>query len=304
MVSVRVPATTANLGPGFDSFAMALGWYDQYSAEPARDWRIEVTGEAEGQIPEDENGRVAVAMQRLFDEVGESGRAAKVECQTRIPPGRGLGSSAAATVAGLMLADAMVENPISRSEILRLAYEIEGHADNVSAALFGGFTLAWLENGQPRSVRLDPATGLAAVVVVSDATYPTSEAREALPEKVPVEDAVFNVSRAALLAAGLALGRVDLARPGLADRLHEPYRAARVKDLDQVAAALKAAGCDGAVLSGAGPTVVGILLDTDDSSALERAVGAAAEAARLIKGMPDRREPVAVPIDRRGASII
>lgn len=304
MPTVRVPATSANLGPGLDCYALALGLYDQYSAEPADEWYVRVHGEAEGEIPENEEGRVAVSMSRLFDAAGEGGRAANVECLTRIPPSRGLGSSAAATVAGVLLANAMVENPLDRDAVFHLAAEIEGHADNVASALQGGFTLSWYEDAVLRAVRLDPCAGLAVVAVVSDAMLETGKARRLIPESIPREDAVFNTSRAGLLAVGLLLGRSDLARAGLDDRLHQQYRAAEIDDMDIVMRALVAAGADGAVLSGAGPTVVGILLDEDDSVAFRRAVETAEQAERLLKDIPDRRSPVALPVDRRGAAVL
>jgi homoserine kinase len=302
--TVRVPATSANLGPGFDAYALALGVYDQYNAEPADEWTVTVSGEAEGEIPASEEGRVAVSMSRLFDVAGEGGRAAAVECLTRVPPGRGLGSSAGATVAGLLLANAMVETRLSVDEVFALAADIEGHADNVAATLYGGFTLSWYEDEAPRAVRLEPCAGLASVAIVSDRVFDTEESRGVIPQEVPMEAAAFNAGRAGLLAAGLLLNRADLAAVGLDDRIHQPYRSGVVSDLDTVSRALVMAGCDGAVLSGAGPTVLGILLDVDDSTAFRRAVVAAERVGELVKDLPDRRDPVALPVDRRGAAVL
>lgn len=304
MPAVRVPATSANLGPGFDAFALALGMYDQYNAQPADEWDVVVRGEAKGEIPPGEEGRVVKAMQATFAAAGEEGRAASVECLTRIPPGRGMGSSAAATVGGILLANAMVEGSLDRDDLLALAAEIEGHADNAAAAIMGGFVLTWWEGDVPKAVRLDPSVGLATILVVSDLVLETHDSRGLLPDGVPFADAVFNIGRASLLAAGLACGRPDLARKGLEDRIHQQYRAERVSDLDTVTRTLVAAGADGAVLSGAGPTVLGIVFDTDDSAAFRRAIATAEKAEKLLKGVHGRRPPVALPVDRRGASIV
>lgn len=304
MPTVRVPATSANLGPGFDCFALALGMYDQYNAEPADEWSVRITGEAEGEIPEGEGGRVVVSMKRLFEEVGEPARAASVECLTRVPVERGLGSSASATIAGLLLANSIVGNPLDRKKLYVLAAEIDGHADNVASALFGGFTLSWYEGDKPKMVRLDLEVGLAAVVVISDATLDTAKSRELIPEQVPRADAAFNTARSSLLVAGLLLGKRNMARAGLEDKLHQPYRAQLIEDMEMVRRTLIAAGADGAVLSGAGPTMVGILLDTDDSTAFSRAVEVAERACGLLGEAPGRRAPLALPMDRRGAAVL
>jgi homoserine kinase len=165
--TVTIPATSANLGPGFDSFGLALALHNRFSAELAEEWSVEVTGEGEGRLSSGPDNRVARSMARVFAEAGHSGLAASVRCENRIPPGAGLGSSAAAIVGGLMLGDALCGAGIDRETLLVLAAGIEGHPDNVAAALYGGFTISWSEADArgPRCVRLEPASGLAAVVV-------------------------------------------------------------------------------------------------------------------------------------------
>ncbi len=293
---VRVPATSANLGPGYDAFGLALSLYDVFEADPADEWSVEIDGEGEAELFANERNEVVRAMKRVFAEAGYSG-AATVRCDNGIPVGRGLGSSAAAIVGGLMLGDLIAGAGLSRERVFTLAAELEGHPDNVAAAVFGGFTLCWSDSAGPHAERVEPAGGLAAVVALSDAGLATTAARRALPAVVPHADAAFSVGRAGLLGAGIALGRPGLISAGLADRIHEPYREALVPDIAAVRETLLAAGAAGAVLSGAGPTVVGLVTAESDAEALAAAGEAAARAGEL----PGRRV-LALGIDRDGAS--
>jgi len=303
-VTVRVPATSANLGSGYDSFGLALGLYNTVSAELAvnGDWHVQVIGEGEGDPALATDNRVVTGMVRLFAEAGRPDLGARVFCRNEVPIGRGLGSSSAALVGGLVAANELLGRPLGERELFQAAAELEGHPDNVAAALVGGFTLCWTDGGVAFA-RIEPAAGLAAVCVVTDAPLSTAKARELLPPTVPHDDAAFNVGRAGLLTAGVALGRRDLIGPGMCDRLHEPYRLAAVPDLDAVAEALAVAGADGAALSGSGPTVIGLVSDADDDAAFARALDVAARAAELLAGVPGRRPPIVVPIDRAGATL-
>jgi homoserine kinase len=304
-VTVHVPASTANLGPGYDAFGLALARYNKVIAAFARpgEWPAEVTGEGEERENPARGNLVSVAMQRLFGEVGEE-RGASVTCVNEIPFGRGLGSSSAAIVGGLVAANELTGVQLSRTELFRLAVELEGHPDNVAAALHGGFTISWTDGGVTRTVHIDPPGGLAAVCVISEHRLSTRDARTMLPSSVPHTDAVFDAGRAGLLAVGLALGRRDLIGPGMNDRLHEPYRAQAVTDLDEVRAALLAAGADGAALSGAGPTVIGLVGGSDDADALARAREVAGRAAGPLAMRDGRRVPEVIPIDRDGATVV
>lgn len=294
---VRVPATSANLGPGYDAFGLALSLYNVFEASPAEEWSVEVIGEGEGVLDSGEDNEVVRAMKRVFAEVGYSGAAA-VTCENGIPVGRGLGSSAAAIVGGLMLADVIAEAGLTSERLFELATELEGHPDNVAAAIFGGFTLCWRDAGAPRAARVEPGGGLAAVVAVSDVELPTAEARAALPDAVSHADAAFSAGRAGLLAAGIATGRESLVAAGLADRLHEPYRETLVPDISLIRTALLGAGATGAALSGAGPTVLGIVTAGSDDDAFIRAEQVLAR----LGGMPGRHSFV-LGIDRDGAAI-
>ncbi len=300
-VTIRVPASAANLGPGYDAFGLALGLYNTFRAQPADTWRVEVRGEGEGRFARDGRNQVARAMARAFAEIDGAHAAARVVCDNEIPTSRGLGSSAAAIVGGVVLADALCGGVLGRDRLFGIAAEMEGHPDNVAAALFGGFTIGWSGEGAPGVAAVSPADGLAAVVVVADESLPTRTSRGLLPRQVPHADAAFNAGRSGLLAAGIALGRGDLIAAGLHDRLHEPYRVSAVPDLAEVARALVEAGALGAVLSGAGPTVIGLVSADDDDAAFE----AATRIAGRVGGLdPGRRTPQALRIDRTGAAVL
>lgn len=296
---VRVPATSANLGPGYDAFGLALDLCNEFEARPAERWSVRVEGEGAGVLREDASNEVVRAIQRVFSEVQSYDRGAEIICRNRIPVGRGLGSSAAAIVGGVVIGNRMTGERLSPQRLLELATELEGHPDNVAAALLGGFTVSVREAGAVRSVRVDPAGGVAAVVVVGEAPLATSAARAALPASVPHADAAANAGRAALVALGLATGDEEMLRLGLHDSLHEQYRASLMADFVAVRDALEGAGVGPAVLSGAGPTVLGLVLGADDADALARA-GRAAETVAHSVGEDRYERVLALGIARRG----
>lgn len=306
-VRVRVPASTANLGPGYDSFGLALAFYNEFQARPVQGWAVEVRGEGAGQLRTDAENLVAASARRALEELGAAAEVpgAAIACDNGIPTGKGLGSSSAAIVGGVMLGWLLAgrDPAAERDEVFGLAARIEGHPDNVGAAVYGGFVVcASAADGRAYCASLPAAGGLAAVVVTRDEPLPTSAARALLPEVVPHADAAFNVGHAALTVAGLSLGRPELLRAGFADRLHEPYRAAVIPDLAEVRSILTDAGADAAALSGAGPTVVGIVTAGDDAAALGKAREIAAAAAVPVSSLKGRCAPLAVPIDRAGAA--
>lgn len=303
-VAVLVPATSANLGPGFDSFGIALELHNRFEAELADEWRINVRGEGEGTLAQDSTNLVAVAMGRAFAEAGSPDLRAAVSCYNRIPSGNGLGSSSSAIVAGLVLGRELAGADFDDERLLELASDIEGHPDNVAAALFGGFTVCWLDEGAARCARFEPARGLAAVVVPAVEGLATTAARAMLPAAVPHGDAAFNVAHAGLLAAAIAAGRPELLGDALADRLHEPYRASAVEDLRVVNRILREAGAAGVALSGAGPSVIGLVAGDSDEAAYDAAVVVAERAADEVRELRTRRSPIALRIDRRGARLL
>jgi homoserine kinase len=237
---VRVPATTANLGPGFDAFAAALALHLEVEVVETGAFAV-VTDLA---VPRDRTNLLVRAFERLASADGFEFRV-----RSEIPLVGGLGSSAAAIVAGLVAADHLFELD---ADVFAAATELEGHPDNVAAALHGGVVIC--ADGQ--ATRLEPPVALETVLVVPREAVPTTAARAALPERVTLEDATFNVAHAALLALGLATGDLDLLARGLADRLHQPHRAHLFPRSAEMIERARELGALGATLSGAGPTVL------------------------------------------------
>jgi homoserine kinase len=256
-VHVRVPATSANLGPGYDCLGLALALHDDVVGRVVDvGLEVDVAGEGE-QLARDEAHLVVRAMRATFDVLGGQPRGLRLSCANSIPHGRGLGSSAAAIVAGIVLARALVvggEQALPDTEAFALAARLEGHPDNVAACLLGGFTLAWTEGGAARAVRMDPAPSLVPVVFVPATPLLTETARGLLPRTVPHVDAAANAGRAALLVEALTR-RPELLLPATEDRLHQDYRAPAMPESLALVGRLRADGIP-AVVSGAGPTVL------------------------------------------------
>ncbi|MEU8614927.1 homoserine kinase [Actinoplanes sp. NPDC048791] len=256
-VRVRTPATSANLGPGFDTLGLALTLYDDLSARVTGDsWTVAVTGEGAGELPTDESHLVMRAMLATFDELGGRPAGVAVECVNRIPQARGLGSSSAAIVGGVQLARALVREQLDDEAALRIAARLEGHPDNVAPCLLGGFTIAWTEASGSRAVRLDVAPGVQPTLFVPQERGLTATARAALPSAVPHADAAFNTGRAALLVHALTR-EPKLLFTATEDRLHQGYRAEAMPGTASLVAALRSVGV-AAVVSGAGPTVLAL----------------------------------------------
>ena len=281
-VRVRVPATSANLGPGFDSLGLALGLRDELEVRAlgSPGVLVEVKGQGVGEVPDDETHLVVRALRLALDHVGASQTGLHLTCVNRIPHGRGLGSSAAAVVAGIFAARGLIGDPeaLDDAAALRIATEIEGHPDNAAPAILGGATIAWTDAGADgaRAIRIAIDPGLTPVVLVPSTRLATSTARSVLPATVPHGDAAFQAGRAALLIEALTR-RPDLLLPATEDRLHQRYRAEVMSESLALVDALRARGV-AAVVSGAGPTVL----------ALARAAGGgssdADEAVRAVFG--------------------
>ncbi|GAA4956404.1 homoserine kinase [Actinoplanes utahensis] len=259
-VSVSTPATSANLGPGFDALGLALTLYDDLTARVTGDgFQAEIHGEGAGELPTDESHLVFRAMLTTFDEAGQRPPGVRLTCVNRIPQARGMGSSSAAIVAGVQLARGLINGgreSISDEAALRIAARIEGHPDNVAPCLLGGFTIAWMDTDGARAVKLAPAAGVRPTVFVPSELGYTASARAALPSTVPHRDAAFNAGRSALLTHALTADPA-LLFPATEDRLHQEYRAAGMPGTAELVAALRAAGV-AAVVSGAGPTVLAL----------------------------------------------
>ena len=257
--TVSVPATTANLGPGFDCLGLALDLWNHVTVSPSASLEVAVSGEGAGRLPTSSRNLVHRAAVYAAREIGSTLPPLRLEANNAIPLTRGLGSSAAATIAGILITDRLAGNVLDREKRLALAAGLEGHADNAAPALWGGLCLA-IEDSESRIVvrSLPFPDGPSCVLLVPDVTMSTKEARSALPRKVPMVDAVFNVGRTALLVRALSTGDWDDLWLATEDRLHQPQRASLMPATTHLIHAARDAGAYGAFLSGAGPTVLAL----------------------------------------------
>jgi homoserine kinase len=260
LVHVRVPATSANLGPGFDALGLALALYNEVEARESEGITVDVRGEGAGRLPTTGDNVVARGVRLAYEAAGHPFKGVALRCVNRVPTSRGLGSSAAAWVGGLAAGNALCGGALSRDALLDLATRAEGHPDNVAAALLGGLTVSCASgDGTVTAVSLPVPVRLTWIALIPETTSSTAEARAVLPASVPRADAVFNVQRVALLLAALQSGRADALAPALDDRLHQPYRLALFPWMPAVVAAARRAGALGCVLSGAGPALLAVV---------------------------------------------
>lgn len=298
-VTVAVPATTANLGPGFDCLGLALGLYNRVTLRAWDGVRVTVRGEGAGALPVDESNPMVEAVCHLFEKVGHAPAGLWLEQENGIPVAAGLGSSAAAILGGLLAANALLGNPLSRQAILAMATELEGHPDNVASALYGGLVLVIEDEvaESKKGLMVDRITipEMRVVVVLPDYTLPTVQARAALPRQVPMADAVFNSGRLAMLIRALESGDYERLGAAMEDRLHQPYRVPLIPGMAEAFRAARAEGAAAATLSGAGPSVVAFAPDNHQAIA----EGIAEAFAR--EGLESRAW--VLPIDRTGSVV-
>jgi homoserine kinase len=254
--SIRVPASSANLGPGFDALGMAVQLYLGCRFRRADALRIAVRGKDAASIPTTADNMIWQTALTAAAELGGTLPPIELEIENDIPIGKGLGSSAAALIAGVVIAVRLMGLPWDRHQILDMAARIEGHPDNVAAAVLGGIVCSAIDDaGIARAIRLHLPETIGASIVVPDFEVPTSKAREVLPSHYSKEDAIFNIQRAALLIAALATGRRDVFPTALMDKLHQSYRAKLIPGLEEILA-LRADGLLGCAISGAGPSIL------------------------------------------------
>lgn len=276
-VRVVVPATSANLGPAFDSAGLALSVYDDLVAMVSDDQGVlvEIAGEGEADLPRDERHLVVASMRRAFEWLGVEVPGFVLRCMNSIPHGRGMGSSAAAIIGGIVLARAMVADGPDRmtdDDVLQLALQQESHPDNLAAALYGGFTVAWLEDdGRADAVRMATHPGARPVVLVPPTSLATAEARTLLPESVSLAQATRNISRSALLVHALTQDPSRL-MSATADAIHQQSRTSAYPKSVDLMETLRGTGVP-AVISGAGPTVLAFV--DDETAAVLAAVDTA-----------------------------
>lgn len=295
-VSVKVPATSANLGPGFDTLGMALSFYDELQVEAVAgsEIHVEVNGEGAGEVPTDGTNLVASTIRFVFDRYKQPMPGLKLVAHNVIPHGRGMGSSGAAVVSGIMAAKGLLEGivEISSKELLDIATELEGHPDNVAPALFGGLTIAWEDEFGPHHKKLFVHRGVSPLELVPANKMSTALARSLQPESVPHDDAVFNVSRSALLIAALTQSP-ELMMAATEDKLHQEYRAEAMPETNALIQLMRSHG-HAAVVSGAGPSV--LVLASDPAERLE--------AAKLAAEKYPQWQALLLAVDFKGATVI
>lgn len=253
MIRIRVPATTANLGPGFDTLGAALNIYNHFTFEQIKSG-LEIRGAAS--YHSDQNNLVYRSMLRTFEKTGYRPCGIRITIDSDIPISRGLGSSASCIVAGVMAAGIMSKADFTREDVLRIATEIEGHPDNTAPAIFGGLIVSIMQDADIIYNKVDIASSFKFIAMIPDFTLSTQMARSVLPKQVDHKTAVKNIGRVSLLISALSNGRLDLLRHALEDDLHQPYRARLINDYDDITKKCAELGSLGSYISGAGPTIM------------------------------------------------
>jgi homoserine kinase len=261
MVSIEVPATSANMGPGFDCLGVALDLYNCFEIEETASG-LEIIGCDE--LYSNETNLIYTSMQKCFETLNYKPKGLKININSSIPISRGIGSSAACIIAGVTAANELAGGMLTKTQLLEIANVIEGHPDNVTPALMGGMTIAVQDKGKIyyEKVKID---NLHFCAIIPSFTLSTSEARAALPNKLSYGDAIFNISRATLLVTALANGSYDLIKYACEDALHQPYRSKLIPGYDDIVDKIKDLDCLGVFLSGAGPTIMAIIKSTDQN---------------------------------------
>ena len=260
IISVSAPATTANLGPGFDCLGLALDIWNETSFEIGHS-DLSISGEGENELVLDLNNLLYRGFAKPFEIIGRDVPAVSIKAKNEIPVGRGLGSSAAAIVSGLIAGDKATGIGLSQDEILTLAAEMEGHADNVGPALLGGLQIVVSSNQEWVTSQVPIPKKISIIIFIPDKPVLTSDARSSLPETVTLDDAKFNIGRASLFVNSMAQGDIDHLGIATQDRLHQDYRAALLPGINSVMKGALSAGADCVFISGSGPSVIAISED-------------------------------------------
>ena len=297
-ITIRVPATSANLGPGFDALGLALDLWNETVITLAIEHTIQISGEGAEKLSLGENNLIIQSAQKLADCAGKRLPPFHVDCVNKIPLSSGLGSSAAAKLTGLLAANSLLGKPLSTAEILNLATEMEGHPDNVAAALLGGLVVSTMDDGNVIAHKIvgpEDAPLIYVTVVFPEFHLPTQEARTALPQQVSLKDAVHNISHAVLVVEAFRNGDLELLGKAMTDTLHQPHRLPLIPGAQASMNAAKAAGASAAALSGAGPSVIAF------SSTQDPAIGEAMKHTFEERGLQARIFPL--KISNHGAEV-
>jgi len=295
MLKITVPATSANLGAGLDCIGLALSLHNEVTGEltDGGEPRIWVEDERAGSVPKDGNNLVWRAFARVYAAVGKEAPGLEIGQRNRIPIARGLGSSATAIVAGLILANEFLGGRFSKEALLGIGLELEGHVDNLAAAMMGGVTVACLNEGEVHCERYEAAEGLKAVICVPDLQVDTAESRRRLQQRVLLRNAVYNMGHALIFIGGVTTGAADKIRIGMEDRLHQGRRVKMIPGAKEVMEGAVEAGAIGACLSGSGPTILALANERFDE--IERAMEEAFRRAGV------QAEATAMAIEKEGA---
>lgn len=291
MIKVKVPATSANIGPGFDTLGVALDIYNTYIVEEIGEG-LEISGCEE--VYADENNLTYVAMLKCFEKVGYKKRGIRIKIKSDIPVSRGLGSSATCIVGGLVAANEIMGNKLTIDELLDIATEIEGHPDNVAPALLGGMVVSVYDKKVYYS-KIQIKKGIKFLALVPDFKLSTKKSRSILPKVIPHSDAVFNVGRVALMVSALHNGEFDLLKVAGKDKLHQEYRGALIDGYSEIVETSNSLGAKGVFLSGAGPTIL-VAIDEGNESIK-------AGLKDLLNSLEDDWEVLELRIDKDGATV-
>ena len=267
MIRVRVPATSANLGAGFDCYGLALGLFNETEVALSEETTFAIQGEGAAELPVNADNLVLRALITYFETIGQSMPPVHIATRNVIPVSRGLGGSSAAIVSGLMAGNALAGDPLSQSDLLDMAVAIEGHPDNVAPAILGGIIVGVMDGRRLVTDSLPLPPGLRTVVFIPNFEMTTAQARAILPKEVSRADVVYNLSRTALFGAAIASGKLELLREAMHDRLHQPYRTAMFPAMPQIIQAAVEAGALGACLSGAGSSILALVSSHDNAVA-------------------------------------
>jgi homoserine kinase len=290
---IKVPATSANLGPGFDALGLALDLWNEttISTDPFTDSRkktdkasVTVHGEGEGLLPSNEKNMLVRTAQKLADRLGQSLPPFHADCVNAIPMSSGMGSSSAAILTGLLAGNALLNSPLAQEELLNIAAEMEGHPDNVAPAMLGGLIVAIIEENKVVGRQIPLGGDFHVTVVLPDFYLPTKQARAALPKRIPMKHAVYNISRAALVVEAFRSGDLKLLGQVMSDKLHQPYRLKLIPGAQAAMEAAQQAGAEAVALSGAGPSLIAFSSKAEAgiSESMRRAFEAEGLAARVF----------------------
>ncbi|MBP1996779.1 homoserine kinase [Paenibacillus eucommiae] len=266
-VRVKVPASTANLGPGFDALGMALNLHAWIDMEIAEETSFHWVGEQLKGIPVDKSNLIYQVAQMVFDYAGVSHPELRITMYSEIPLTRGLGSSASAIIGALAGANALIGGKLSQDELFQIATKLEKHPDNVGASLFGGIVVAFWDGSRAEYIRLEPDVHLEVLVAIPSFQLSTEKARNVLPQQITLQDAVYNLSHSSLLVAALSTGNLGMIKHAMKDRLHQQYRAALIPGMLEILERATDHGALGAALSGAGPTMLALFDSRNENKA-------------------------------------